>query len=134
MRALNKLTTPTKLSESGMLIYELVGRTLEQSTHRHSIAEVVIPPGKSSRRHYHPQAEKSYYVIQGTGLLEIDDASSTISSGDAVLIPAQSANKVFNRGDEDLVIIVVCVPAWEPSDTIWLESAQDHERAQQAGT
>jgi mannose-6-phosphate isomerase-like protein (cupin superfamily) len=80
MRAFNKSTTPTKLSDSGMLIYELVGRTLEQSTNRHSIAEVVIPPGKSSRRHYHPHAEKSYYVIQGSGVIEIDDASSTISS------------------------------------------------------
>jgi mannose-6-phosphate isomerase-like protein (cupin superfamily) len=123
MRAFNKSTTPTKLSENGMSIYELVGRTLEPSTNRHSVAEVLIPPGKSSRRHYHPQAEKTYYVIQGTGLLQIDDASSTISSGDAILIPAQRANKVFNRGDEDLLLIVICVPAWEPSDTVWLESA-----------
>jgi mannose-6-phosphate isomerase-like protein (cupin superfamily) len=102
MRAFNKSTTPTKLSESGMSIYELVGRTLEQSTSRHSVAEVVIPPGKSSRRHYHPRAEKTYYVIRGTGLMQIDDASSTISSGDAILIPAQSANTVFNRGDQAL--------------------------------
>jgi mannose-6-phosphate isomerase-like protein (cupin superfamily) len=120
MRTFSTSTTPTKLStESGELIYELVGRTLEGSSIRHSVAYVVVP------RHYHPQAEESYYVTHGTGLIQIDHEESILSPGDAVLIPAQSAHKVFNRGEEDLVLIVVCVPASEPSNTVWLENIQD---------
>jgi mannose-6-phosphate isomerase-like protein (cupin superfamily) len=122
MGIFNTSTTPTMLlTASGELIYELVGRTLPGSGGRHSMAHVVVPPGKSSRRHYHPEAEESYYVMQGRGLIQIDNEESILSPGDAVLIPAQSAHKVFNRGDEDLVLIVVCVPAWEPSNTVWLE-------------
>jgi mannose-6-phosphate isomerase-like protein (cupin superfamily) len=89
------------------------------------VAHVVLPPGKSSRRHYHPEAEESYYVMQGMGLIQIDNEESILFPGDAVLIPAQSAHKVFNRGEDDPVLIVVCIPAWEPSNTVWLESIQD---------
>jgi mannose-6-phosphate isomerase-like protein (cupin superfamily) len=125
MGIVNTSTTPTMLSTaSGELIYELVGRTLIKSSIRHSVAHVVVPPGKSSRRHYHPEAEESYYVMQGMGLIQIENVESILSAGDEVLIPAQSAHKVFNCGEEDLVLMVVCVPAWEPSNTVWLENIQ----------
>jgi mannose-6-phosphate isomerase-like protein (cupin superfamily) len=118
----NTETTPTKIvTAHGEIIYELIGRTLGRKTNLHSVAQVVLPPQKSSLRHYHPQAEESYYVVQGTARMEIDNEVATLFPGDAVLIPAPSAHKIYNVGKDDLVLIVVCVPAWEASNTIWLE-------------
>jgi mannose-6-phosphate isomerase-like protein (cupin superfamily) len=124
MDVFSKSTTPTKVTTaSGEVIYEVVGRTVGVRTARHSVAHVVIPQGKSAFRHYHPESEESYYVIQGTAWMEIDDEVRTLSPGDAVLIPARSVHKISNRNEEDLIFIVVCVPAWEPTNTVWLEGA-----------
>jgi mannose-6-phosphate isomerase-like protein (cupin superfamily) len=117
-------TTKTKIeTEHGEVIYELIGRTMGFPTTSHSLAHVVIPPGKSSLRHYHPSADESYCVARGEGRIEIDDESAILSSGDAVIIPAGRAHKIYSVGNDDLVFLVVCVPAWEPSNTVWLERA-----------
>jgi mannose-6-phosphate isomerase-like protein (cupin superfamily) len=117
-------TTKTKIeTEHGEVIYELIGRTMGFGTASHSLAHVLIPAGKSSLRHYHPSAEESYYVARGEARIEIDDESAILSSGDAVIIPARRAHKIYNVGNEDLVILVICLPAWEPSNTVWLERA-----------
>lgn len=124
MDVFNKSTTPTKVvTASGEIIYEVVGRTVGVRTEKHSVAHVVIPSGKSAFRHVHPNSEESYFIIAGTAWMEIDDEERTLSPGDTVLIPARSVHKISNRNEEDLVFVVVCVPAWEPTNTVWLESA-----------
>ena len=37
-----------------------------------SLAEATIAPGESTVRHYHRVAEEIYYLVQGTGEMEID--------------------------------------------------------------
>jgi mannose-6-phosphate isomerase-like protein (cupin superfamily) len=126
MHVFSKSTTPTKIvTDSGEMIDELVGRTLGARTVRHSVAHVTIPHGKSAFRHYHPESEESYYIIQGTAWMEINGEARELFPGDAVLIPARSVHKITNRNEEDLVFVVVCVPAWEPTNTVWLETAPE---------
>jgi mannose-6-phosphate isomerase-like protein (cupin superfamily) len=116
-------TTPTKiLTGHGETIYEIVGRTVGVKTNNHSVAHVVIAPGTASRRHFHPQAEESYYVIAGEAKLEVGDEVGTLRPGQIALIPSPQPHKVYNMGHTDLVMLVVCVPAWEPSNTVWLET------------
>jgi len=115
--------TPTKIATShGETIYEIVGRTLGSRTETHSVAHVVIGPGQASLRHFHPQAEESYYIMAGRAKIEIGDDVALMQPGQIVLIPATRPHKIFNIGETDLVILVICVPAWEQSNSVWLEA------------
>ena len=55
-------------SEHGEVVFEFFG-TAAGHSNTHSLAQIVIPPGKASRKHYHPVAEESYYILSGTAQL-----------------------------------------------------------------
>jgi mannose-6-phosphate isomerase-like protein (cupin superfamily) len=105
----------------GKIIYELIGRAVGETTERHSVAYVVIPSGKSSLLHYHPHAEESYYILQGEARMLLADEEAIVTPQQAVLIPAQKPHKIINIGESDLVFLAVCVPAWEPTGTVFIE-------------
>jgi mannose-6-phosphate isomerase-like protein (cupin superfamily) len=109
------------ISQHGEIIYELIGRAVGEATQRHSVAYVVIPPGKSSLLHYHPEAEESYCILRGQARMLLGDEEATIEAGQTVLIPSLKPHKVFSIGKEDLEFLAFCVPAWEPTNAVFLE-------------
>jgi mannose-6-phosphate isomerase-like protein (cupin superfamily) len=111
------ITTP-----HGELISELIGRTAtEGSVPQHSVAHIVLPPGKSSLLHYHPEAEESYYILSGQARVLIGEEEVVLTAGTAVLIPSPQPHKITNIGSEDLAFLAICVPAWAPDNSVFLE-------------
>jgi mannose-6-phosphate isomerase-like protein (cupin superfamily) len=111
------VTTP-----HGEMIRELTGRTATKGfAPQHSVAHIVLPPGKSSLLHYHPEAEESYYILSGRARLLIGEEEVVMVEGTAVLIPATQPHKISNIGSNDLVFLAICVPAWEPDNSVFLE-------------
>ena len=48
-------------TETGEIIYELIGAAQNDGRKpNHSLARIIIPPGKSSSTHYHKISEESY--------------------------------------------------------------------------
>lgn len=109
------------VSEHGEIVYELVGPNLGETTQRHSVAHVIIPPGKSSLLHYHPEAEESYYILRGNARIILGDEQETITAGETILIPPPKPHKIINTGSDALEFVAVCVPAWESKNSIFLE-------------
>lgn len=109
------------VTEHGEIIYELIRRGVGETTDRHSVAMVVIPPGKSSLLHYHPEAEESYFILSGQARVMLGDEEAILRPGQIVLIQAPKPHKIINIGKEDLEFLAICVPAWEPTNTDWLE-------------
>lgn len=109
------------ITEHGEIIYELLGRHFDEQTEIHSVALVQIPPGKSSLLHYHPVAEESYYMLKGTASIRIGEEESRVTSGQIILIPPGRPHKIRNVGEDVLEFLTVCVPAWEPGNTVLLE-------------
>lgn len=107
-------------SEHGEVVYELLGHAAG-GTEKHSLAQVVIPPGKASLKHYHPVAEESYYILAGEGRLEIDDETRTVGPGDSIAIHPKQVHQLHNDGDDDLLLLAVCVPAWTPDNSVYLD-------------
>lgn len=81
------------------------------------LAEVAIAPGRGTRPHRHRQAEEIYYFLNGQGRLQIDEASASVSAGDTVLMPPDSWHSVSNDGNDDLVFLCCCSPAYAHADT-----------------
>ena len=112
-------------TEHGEVIYELIGRGMGTPTERHSVAYVTIPPGKSSPLHFHPIAEESYFILQAKARMIIDHEQAVLSPGQAVLIPPNHTRQIINIGETDLEFLAFCVPAWEPTNTVFLDEADD---------
>jgi mannose-6-phosphate isomerase-like protein (cupin superfamily) len=108
-------------------IYELIGRPDALGTSKlHSFGHVVIPPSCSSRLHYHPIAEETYYILKGQARMVIDEKEYALSPGDVVLIMPPEKHQIFSIGDTDLEFIAVCAPAWEATNSVFLDE-EKHE-------
>ncbi len=95
------------VNRTGERVYEMIGRPehLGGAT-KHSFGYVVIPPNGSSRLHYHPSAEETYYILKGKGRMMIDGGEYHVASGDAVLISLLEKHRIFTAGGQDLEFIV----------------------------
>ncbi|MBN1679339.1 MAG: cupin domain-containing protein [Anaerolineae bacterium] len=114
-----KRVTPIE-SDHGETVYELLGAA-SGGSQAHSLAQVVLAPGKACLKHYHPTAEESYIILSGTGRMIIDDVSKSLGPGDAVAILPGQVHQVFNDTGTDLVFLAVCVPAWTPDNSVFLD-------------
>lgn len=107
------IRTPT-----GETIYELVGdREVSGSAVLHSLAQVVIPPGKSSEPHYHKTSEETYYLLRGKARMVIDAREFQLEAGQACLIEPGEVHQIFNEGPEVLEFLAVCAPPWTAEDS-----------------
>jgi mannose-6-phosphate isomerase-like protein (cupin superfamily) len=105
------------LAPLGEVIYELMGKPAEAGgAANHSLAHVVVPPGKLSPRHYHKISEESYYLLKGQARLIIDGHEFTLAPGQSCLIMPGEVHQVFNDEEGDLEFLVVCAPAWAGDD------------------
>lgn len=107
-------------SEHGEIVYELIGAAAGGSR-AYSLAQIVLPPGRASLKHFHPTAEESYYILSGVARMVIDGDTKILSPGDGVAVPPQKIHQIFNDGDGDLTFMAVCVPAWTPDNSVYLD-------------
>lgn len=107
---------------SGEHVYEMIGNLAELGgAIHHSFAHVVIPSGCSSKLHYHPEAEETYYILKGTGKMIIKERELLVKTGDAIFIAPPEKHQIFANENEDLEFAAICAPAWEPTNTVFLD-------------
>jgi mannose-6-phosphate isomerase-like protein (cupin superfamily) len=82
-----------------------------------SLAEATLQPGQATERHYHRDTEEIYYVVAGTGEMEIDGDVETVAPNDAVLIPPGAWHRIRATGGEALRILCCCAPPYRHEDT-----------------
>ena len=88
-----------------------------------SLAQASVAPGVTTQLHALSITER-YIVTQGNGLMELQgDAPFLIGPGDNVIIPPQCSQRVKNIGQNDLVFLCLCTPAFQPDHYINLETA-----------
>lgn len=105
----------------GELFYEMLGRGSDLgNAEKHSVGHVVVLKGFSTNKHYHPQAEETYYFIRGTGKMIINEKEVRVKAGDAVLILPNETHQLFAEENE-VEAIVICAPAFEPTNTVFCE-------------
>jgi mannose-6-phosphate isomerase-like protein (cupin superfamily) len=87
---------------------------------RCSVSHSTVKPGKRSKRHKMKTSEV-YYIIEGNGIIHIDEQSQQVSKDDAVFIPPFSVQFIENTGTSDLKFLCIVDPAWRQEDEIVLE-------------
>ncbi len=109
------------ISDNGETVYELIGHVATPGDIKHSLAYIEILPGKASLKHFHPVAEESYYILQGQARMVIENETQTLTPGMSVLIPPKKVHQIFNDGKELLHFMAVCIPAWTPECSVFVD-------------
>jgi len=81
-----------------------------------SLAEASLPAGGTTQRHFHSKSEEFYFVLEGTGRMEVDGVVRHIGPNDAVLIPPGAAHELV--ATTDIRFLCCCSPAYSHEDTV----------------
>ncbi len=112
-------TTPEYFFAEGCFITELSNSGDDPEV---SIARARLEPDKTTRWHYLRGTTERYVVLQGAGLVEVDDLPAQhVSSGDVVIIPAGARQRISNTGTIDLVFLAICSPRFTPGAYVDIE-------------
>ncbi|MFW9967608.1 MAG: cupin domain-containing protein [Candidatus Thorarchaeota archaeon] len=87
----------------------------------YSIAHAIVKPGKASFPHRFFEASEVYYILQGTGVMHINDETAKVEPGDVVYIPPKGVQYIENTGESDLVFLCIVDPPWLPESEELLE-------------
>jgi mannose-6-phosphate isomerase-like protein (cupin superfamily) len=95
------------------------GSTIRELHHTavQSLAEATLEPGQVTERHHHRATEEIYFVLKGSGALEVDGDTRHVRPGDAILIPAGAWHMLENDGSSELRILCCCAPPYSHDDT-----------------
>ncbi|MEA3209269.1 MAG: hypothetical protein QOE70_2326 [Chthoniobacter sp.] len=101
-------------TKDGSTIRSILDRS-NAPVQKQSLAEARVPAGSATQRHYHQLAEEFYFILEGSGTIEIDGASREVRPGDAILIPPGAWHTI--RAREPLRFLCCCAPPYAHEDT-----------------
>ena len=101
----------------GSTIRELLGLPTAPVRHQ-SLAEATLRPGQATQRHYHGASEELYYLLEGSGEMEVEGERRQVASGDAILIPPGAWHQI-RAGDAGTRFLCCCSPPYRDADTFF---------------
>lgn len=105
--------------KEGCHIVEVSNSTSDEQL---SIVRARVEPGRTTAWHLLKGTVERYVILEGTGKVEIGELPpSMISTGDIVIIPEQTRQRIHNIGDMDLVFLAICSPRFKPENYEGLE-------------
>ncbi len=84
----------------------------------YSLAHAIVRPGQTTLPHRLKTSSEVYYILQGRGVMTIDDESLNVGPGDTVYIPPDSVQYIKNIGNEDLAFLCIVSPPWRETDEV----------------
>jgi mannose-6-phosphate isomerase-like protein (cupin superfamily) len=96
------------------------GSTIRELHHTkaQSLAGARLEAGQATERHYHGRSEEIYFLLEGTGEMELDGERRRVEPGDAVLIPPGAWHQL--TAVEALRFLCCCSPPYAHEDTFFV--------------
>ena len=82
----------------------------EQTNGRYAVMELVEMPGYKTGWHRHPDADESFYVVEGTLTIKLADKVYQLPAGSYVLIPRQTPHGQGNFTGSPVRLICTFTP------------------------
>lgn len=82
----------------------------------YSIVHAVLKAGESSLVHKLKTSVEVYYILEGKGVMHIDDEAEEVWPGQAIYIPANSRQYIENIGNDELKFLAIVYPTWKEED------------------
>lgn len=112
VRNLNDQTPFT--TKDGSTIRSILDRA-NAPVQNQSLAEASLPAGGKTDRHYHRLSEEFYFILEGTGEMEVAGETRAVTVGDAVLIPPGAPHRLLALTATRF--LCCCAPAYAHADT-----------------
>jgi len=103
-------------TKDGSQIRSILDRTNAPVANQ-SLAEAVLPAGAATQRHYHKASEEIYFLLEGSGTMEIDGEIRAVGSGDGILIPPGAWHQI--TATTTLRFLCCCAPPYAHEDTFF---------------
>ena len=71
------------------------------------IDRVVVPPGSTIGFHRHGDNEEMYIVLEGNGLMKVEDDDVRVKKGDMILNPRGGSHGLVNDSSGNIDILVI---------------------------
>ena len=114
MNILNIAAQVPFTTKDGSTIRSILDRT-NAPVKNQSLAEATVPAGCATQRHCHWLSEEFYFILEGSGTMEIDGEQREVAHGDALLIPPGAWHTITAR--ETLRFLCCCAPPYSHEDT-----------------
>ena len=101
-------------TKDGSAIRSILDRT-NAPVQKQSLAEARVAAGDRTERHYHKVTEEIYFILEGTGEIELDGERRMVGPGDAILIPPGARHTI--KATERLRFLCCCAPPYAHADT-----------------
>jgi mannose-6-phosphate isomerase-like protein (cupin superfamily) len=108
------------VTKDGSEIRELLAHR-NSCIRQQSLAEARLPARAVTTPHYHPVTEEIYFILEGTGCLEIAGERRDVGPGDAIAIPPGQVHQISNTGQAVLRFLCCCAPGYEHDDTVLVD-------------
>ena len=82
----------------------------------YSIAHAILKAGESSLVHRLKTSIEIYYILEGNGIMHIDNESEDVQPGQVIYIPANSKQYIENTGSNQLKFLAMVYPMWDKED------------------
>lgn len=82
----------------------------------YSIAHAILKAGESSLVHRLKTSIEIYYILEGNGIMHIDNESKDVQPGQVIYIPANSKQYIENTGSNQLKFLAMVYPMWNKED------------------
>ena len=97
------------------LLKELFNPLKDKLELNYSLAYARVLAGKTTTKHKLKSSEV-YFILQGKGLMGINEKEKEVEKGDTVYIPLESIQGISNTGKKELIILCLVEPAWKKED------------------
>ena len=81
------------------------------------VANLHVTEITDSRKHFHRKSTEYYYILEGTGRMELNNDVIDVEPGTAVIIPPGTAHRAFGH----LKALIVVIPAAEHGDEFFAD-------------
>lgn len=81
-----------------------------------SIAQAILKRNESSLAHRLKTSVELYYILEGKGLMHIDDEKEEVQPGQVIYIPENSTQYIENIGYGELKFLCIVYPVWKEAD------------------
>ncbi len=76
-----------------------------------SVIQERVPAGASEVMHYHTQARQFFYILEGEGVMVLEDGVIILEKGQGIEIAPQVKHQFRNQSNEDVHFLVISVPS-----------------------
>jgi mannose-6-phosphate isomerase-like protein (cupin superfamily) len=104
---------PSFIASDGCQLSEVIHPNNDGTAPGLSLARASLAPGQATEPHVLEFLE-IYYVLSGRGVLHQDQQSIEVGPDSCVYLPPGSVQWLENPGEEPLVFLCMCHPAYDP--------------------